>query len=350
MTKKILIEIFVREKAVIFTFRIMSKAVCSAYSLLGHLLNGLKEGVQSIQLPASDILIEIARETQNILKKESTILYLRGQFEVVGDIHGDVESLLTIFEKNGYPCTTNYVFLGDYVDRGHYSIEVVLILFCLKILYPNNIYLIRGNHECASVSKRYDFRDDCVNRVNMPFFKSIMRAFNVLPLAAVINSEIFCCHGGIPQTEMKIEEFKDIPRPVTKDYKDIQEDLLWSDPKADLTYDDFEFNTARKAGSYFGRKALIDFLENNGFTYVIRAHEVCQDGFELPLGEDYNCVTIFSSVGHRNGNIGATITVGEDRSVSLTPFENDEEEFTQIQNFLKIIAREHVELTPPSSP
>ena len=325
-------------------------SIAKAYSVLGHLLNNLKEGVHATQLPPTDTLLEIIRETKNILKKESTVLYIRGQFEVVGDIHGDVESLLTIFEKNGYPNTTNYLFLGDYVDRGDYSIEVVLILFSLKILYPKNIYLIRGNHECSSVSKRYDFMDECVNRVNMPFFKSVMRAFSLLPLAAVVNDEIFCCHGGIPETDMKIEEFKDISRPVTKEYRDIQENFLWSDPKADLMFDDFEFNTARKAGCYFGRKALIDFLENNNFTYLIRAHEVCQEGFELPLGEDYNCVTIFSSVGHSNGNIGATITVGEDRSVSLTQFEKDEEDFSQITAFLNTITREHVELSPPSSP
>ena len=325
-------------------------SIASAYSVLGHILSAYRDGAQATTLPHVQEMLKVIQETRDLLKKESTVLYLDGDYEVVGDIHGDLSSLLTIFEKKGYPPMTSYLFLGDYVDRGDYSIEVILLLFSLKIIFPNNIFLIRGNHELSSVSKRYNFMNECVTKVNMPFFKSIIKAFNVLPLAAILNSEIFCCHGGIPETEMTIEELKDIPRPVPKEYKDIQECLLWSDPKLGLQFDEFEFNTARKAGSYFGRKALNDFLENNNFSYVIRAHEVCQEGYELPLGEDCNCVTIFSSVDHHNGNIGATITVGQDKSVSLCQFEKDEQDFCEFQTFLNYVNREALQFSPPSSP
>lgn len=313
----------------------------AACSVLGHILKSHRDALQSTNLPSIEDMKSVIRSARNIMKQEKTILYLEGEYEVVGDIHGDLTSLMTIFEKKGYPNVTKYIFLGDYVDRGSHSIEVVLLLLALKCLVPNRIFLIRGNHECSSVSKKYDFRNDCVCRVDMPFFKSIIKAFNVMPLGAVVNEEIFCVHGGIPQTEMTLEEISDLKRPFHSEYKDIQEAMLWSDPKANLLFEDFEFNAARKAGLYFSKKALDKFFEANGLTYLIRGHEVCQEGYELPFGPEFNCVTIFSSVNHQMGNIGSTITIGEDRSVSLCQFENDIDDHFETTDFLDTTFKEY---------
>ena len=315
-----------------------------AYSVLSHILKERRGSFQTATLPSTDDMTDVIKEVRKILKKEKTILSISGEVEVVGDIHGDLNSLLTIFNRKGYPNTQKYLFLGDYVDRGDHSIEVVMFLFSLKVLYPSNVYLVRGNHELSCVAKKYDFMNDCVDCVDMAFFKLIMKAFSQLPLAAIVNSEFFCCHGGIPETDQSIQEFVDIPRPVPKEYKDIQEGLLWSDPKQGMLFDEFEFNTVRKAGSFFGRKALENFFELNGFTYLIRAHEVCQEGYDLPFGEEVNCVTIFSSAGHKDGNSGATITIGSDKSLSVTQFSKDEEEDSDAESLLASVERENNEL------
>ncbi|EAX96143.1 Ser/Thr protein phosphatase, putative [Trichomonas vaginalis G3] len=309
-------------------------SIAAACSVLGHILKSHRDGLQATSLPPVEDMKKVIRSTRSLMKQEKTILYIDGEYEVVGDIHGDLTSLMTIFEKKGYPNITKYIFLGDYVDRGPNSIEVVLLLFALKILTPSRIYLIRGNHECSAVSKKYNFRNDCVCHVDMPFFKSIIKAFNVMPLGAVVNHDIFCVHGGIPQTDMSLEEISQVKRPFPLEYKNIQEQMLWSDPKQNLLYDDFEYNTARRAGLYFGKKALASFFEKNGVTYLIRGHEVCQEGYELPFGSECNCVTVFSSVNHQTGNLGATITIGEDKSVSLCQFENDSDDHIETTGFI----------------
>jgi predicted phosphodiesterase len=318
--------------------------IANAYSVLGHILNGRRGSIQATPLPPTDQMIDVISEARRILKRENTILEISGEVEVVGDIHGDLDSLLAIFSRRGSPGTNKYLFLGDYVDRGSNSIEVVLILFALKIIYPSNIYLIRGNHELSFVAKKYDFMEECIDAVDMAFFKLIMKAFAQLPLAAVINKEIFACHGGIPETDLPILEYLNISRPLPKEYKDIQEGLLWSDPKQDMLFE-FEFNSTRKAGNFFGRKALENFFALNGFNYLIRAHEVCQEGFDLPLGENVNCVTVFSSAGHKNGNAAATITVGIDRSISVTQFGKEEEEPNDAETFFSWVERECNDLT-----
>jgi protein phosphatase len=319
-------------------------SIANAYSVLGHILNERRGSVQATTLPPTDAMIDVIKEVRKILKNEKTILNIGGEVEVVGDIHGDLDSLLTIFSRKGYPNKNKYLFLGDYVDRGEHSIEVVLFLFSLKVIFPTNIYLLRGNHELTCVAKKYNFMSDCVDCVDMAFFKLIMKAFGQLPLAAVVCGEFFCCHGGIPETDQTIQEFVDVPRPLPKDYLDIQEGLLWSDPKQGMMFDDFEYNTVRKAGSYFGKKALENFFALNGFTYLIRAHEVCQEGFDLPFGEGVNCVTIFSSAGHKDENVGATITIGKDKSISVTQFSKDEEEISDAETFYSWVERENNEL------
>ena len=287
-------------------------------------------------LPEDRDMLSVLSAAKKVIGKEKTILSLQGEFEAVGDIHGDLQSLATIFEQRGLPNFTKYVFLGDYVDRGDFSIEVVLVLFSLKILYPDNIYILRGNHE-SSICKKYDFEDDCVSRVGKSFFQAVLGVFRILPLCAIVNDEIFCVHGGIPETEMKLEELADLERPAPKDYRSIVTDFLWSDPKADLTFEEFEFNTSRQAGNYYGPKALNSFLRLNNLKYVIRGHQVCDDGFDTPFE---NCVTIFSSADHEGRqNLGATCTIGEDKSISVIQFEKDLSDYSVFGDFINVIKR-----------
>lgn len=312
----------------------------SAFRVIQQILLSPTDVVPATTLPPVDDMIEVVRGAREIFSNEKTIMSVSGDFEVVGDVHGDIESIITIFEKRGYPNYVKYVFLGDYCDRGTHSIHVVLLLFALKILFPQNIILIRGNHELSSVCKKYGFRDECVRMVGKKFYKAIIKAFGKLPLGAVLNGKVFCVHGGIPNTDMTLEELSDVERPLPSDYRDIQDSLLWSDPRKHVMFKEFEFNSARRVGEKFGEQALANFFENNELNYLIRGHEVCENGFDFPLGSEENCLTVFSAAGQKDGNLGATISVCLDDSISAMQFEKDLCSFFEIDSFKACIQKE----------
>merc|ERR1712060_351281 len=128
---------------------------------------------------------------------QSALLELEAPINIVGDIHGQYWDLLRIFEYGGFPPESNYLFLGDYVDRGKHSLEVMTLLLVYKIKYPENFFMLRGNHECAAITRIYGFYDECKMRYNIKMWKAFCEVFNRLPFAAVIDDKIFCVHGGL---------------------------------------------------------------------------------------------------------------------------------------------------------
>nr|XP_015195029.1 PREDICTED: serine/threonine-protein phosphatase PP1-beta catalytic subunit [Lepisosteus oculatus] len=135
-------------------------------------------------------------------------------FSVSGDIHGQYTDLLRLFEYGGFPPEANYLFLGDYVDRGKQSLETICLLLAYKIKYPENFFLLRGNHECASINRIYGFYDECKRRFNIKLWKTFTDCFNCLPIAAIIDEKIFCCHGGLSPDLQSMEQIRRIMRPT----------------------------------------------------------------------------------------------------------------------------------------
>ncbi|KAH1020556.1 hypothetical protein HUJ04_010189 [Dendroctonus ponderosae] len=131
-----------------------------------------------------------------------------------GDIHGQYTDLLRLFEYGGFPPEANYLFLGDYVDRGKQSLETICLLLAYKIKYPENFFLLRGNHECASINRIYGFYDECKRRFNIKLWKTFTDCFNCLPIAAIIDEKIFCCHGGLSPDLQGMEQIRHIMRPT----------------------------------------------------------------------------------------------------------------------------------------
>ena len=132
----------------------------------------------------------------------------------LGDIHGQYTDLLRLFEYGGFPPESNYLFLGDYVDRGKQSLETICLLLAYKIKYPENFFLLRGNHECASINRIYGFYDECKRRYNIKLWKTFTDCFNCLPVAAIIDEKIFCCHGGLSPDLQTMEQIRRIMRPT----------------------------------------------------------------------------------------------------------------------------------------
>ena len=223
---------------------------------------------------------------------QDIIISIPSNTYVVGDLHGNILDLLRILRYAGDLTKAHILFLGDYVDRGQFSIEVVALLFCLSCLYPDNIFLIRGNHEFRQVNEIYGFKQQIVHVFDSisPWEKA-NNAFDSLPLAAVIDNKIFCVHGGITPNIQKIAEITlKYTKPIYNFEDDILFDLMWGDPS---TSSNSFVPSIRGMGNQFGVYALNHFLAENNFIQMIRGHQCVHDGVQQLF--DGKLITVFSS-------------------------------------------------------
>ena len=256
-----------------------------------------------------DMLVKLMDEAQQVLVQDPILLRLPADIVIVGDIHGNIDDLVRIFEQCKYPPETRYLFLGDYVDRGRNSVEVIALLFALKCKYPKHIYLLRGNHETQTVSRSYGFLRECTAKYMTTLFAEIVFVFRALSIAAVVGDAIFCVHGGISPELKRLEDFAKLWRPKEVVWG-VFSDMLWSDPSLDVEW--FAPNS-RGVGYLFGLNAVNAFLEQNNLQVMIRSHEACSDGCMSPFGDEKKCVTVFSNSDYcGRGNNAAVLRVAED--------------------------------------
>jgi diadenosine tetraphosphatase ApaH/serine/threonine PP2A family protein phosphatase len=276
--------------------------------------NYIQEIPKSNQWATSAQVISIISQAIEIFSNEPALLNLSGVFTVVGDLHGELSSLLRIFQRLGWPDSRCYLFLGDYVDRGESSCEILVLLYCLKILFPHNIFLLRGNHEFPSMTKLYGFQAECVSRFLMNVYIQFLNSFITLPIAAIINDTIFCVHGGIsPNLTTQLDKLHKIDELTSN----VENNILWSDPKENI--EGFVPNP-RGRGFIFGIDVFNEFLEQTEFTMMIRGHEHCTNGFTWSFGNDGRLLTIFSAIDYcGKGNDGAVVIVNQ-RDVTIHTF------------------------------
>ena len=279
-------------------------------SLIDKLLNAGFSGKRTKNVCLKNTEIElICASAREIFLSQPSLLELAPPVKVVGDVHGQYHDLIRIFSKCGFPPKTNYLFLGDYVDRGKQSLETILLLLCYKIKYPENFFLLRGNHECANVTRVYGFYDECKRRCNIKTWKLFIDTFNTLPIAAIVAGKIFCVHGGLSPVLNSMDEIRNIARPTDVPDFGLLNDLLWSDP-AD-TINEWEDNE-RGVSYVFSKVAINKFLSKFNFDLVCRAHMVVEDGYEF--FNDRTLVTVFSAPNYCGefDNWGAVMGVLED--------------------------------------
>ena len=232
----------------------------------------------------------VCSAVRELLLSQPALIELSAPVKIVGDVHGQYTDLIRMFEMCGFPPNANFLFLGDYVDRGKQSLETILLLFCYKLKFPENFFLLRGNHECANVTRVYGFYDECKRRCNIKIWKTFVDAFNCLPIAAIVAGKIFCVHGGLSPSLSHMDDIRQIARPTDVPDYGLLNDLLWSDP-ADMETD---WESNERGVSYcFGKKVIMEFLQKHDFDLVCRAHMVVEDGYEF--FNDRILVTVFSA-------------------------------------------------------
>jgi len=235
-------------------------------------------------------IVAICQRAQQVFLSQPALLELDAPVKIVGDVHGQYTDLIRMFEMCGFPPNANFLFLGDYVDRGKQSLETILLLLCYKLKFPENFFLLRGNHECANVTRVYGFYDECKRRCNVKIWKTFIDTFNTLPIASIVAGKIFCVHGGLSPALSHMDDIRNIARPTDVPDYGLLNDLLWSDP-ADMEQD-WEANE-RGVSYCFGKKVITDFLATHDFDLVCRAHMVVEDGYEF--FNDRVLVTVFSA-------------------------------------------------------
>ncbi|KAF2721802.1 Serine/threonine protein phosphatase [Polychaeton citri CBS 116435] len=248
----------------------------------------------------------VCNAAREVFLSQPALLELKPPVKIVGDVHGQYSDLIRMFEMCGFPPSSNYLFLGDYVDRGKMSLETILLLMCYKLRYPENFFLLRGNHECANVTRVYGFYDECKRRCNVKVWKTFVDTFNTLPIASIVAGKIFCVHGGLSPSLSHMDDIRNIARPTDVPDYGLLNDLLWSDP-ADMEAD-WEANE-RGVSYCFGKKVIMEFLQKHDFDLVCRAHMVVEDGYEF--FNDRILVTVFSAPNYCGefDNWGAVMSV-----------------------------------------
>lgn len=243
---------------------------------------------------------------RDIFITQPCLLELEAPIKVVGDIHGQYYDLLRLFEYGGFPPEANYLFLGDYVDRGKQSLETICLLLAYKIKYPENFFILRGNHECASINRIYGFYDECKRRYNIKLWKTFTDCFNCLPICAIIDEKIFCSHGGLSPELKEMSSINAIVRPTDVPDSGLLCDLLWSDPDKDIA----GWGDNDRGVSYtFGADVITKFLQKHDLDLVCRAHQVVEDGYEFFAKRQL--LTLFSAPNYCGefDNAGAMMSV-----------------------------------------
>lgn len=315
-------------------------------------LRGFLDALADGFLPTEDEAFQLLKMATAHFGKLPTLVQVsvppKATLHVVGDLHGQFCELMTVISGCGLPSEKNmFLFNGDFVDRGGRSVEVMLALLSMALFAPGCVFLNRGNHEFAYMSRNYGFEEEALQKYPRRVFDAFQAVFISLPLASLLNHSVFVAHGGLFRSRaVSLHHVAQIDR-FAATLGEVAQDLLWSDP----TNEDGRHLSQRGAGILFGPDVSEEFCQENKLLCLIRSHEVKHRGYEWQRGG--RCLTIFSAANYigRMGNLGAVCHItprGEGRieasELSISTFEGAGEDVA----FRDRQAR--IQVTFPSAP
>ncbi|KAK9319039.1 Metallo-dependent phosphatase-like protein [Lipomyces orientalis] len=283
------------------------------------------------ELLAETVVEAVCAKAKELLIRESNVIHIKAPVSVVGDIHGQFFDLIELFRVGGFPPQTNYLFLGDYVDRGYFSIETISLLTCLKLRYPNRVFLVRGNHESRGISQNYGFYSECKAKYgNSSVWNYFTDMFDYLTLSVVIDDRIFCIHGGLSPNVHSIDQIKVVDRFKEIPHEGPMADLVWSDPDPDK--EDFGIST-RGAGYTFGAEIVKKFLHVNNMVHILRAHQLCDQGYQVLFDDRLSTVWSAPNYCYRCGNMASVLEVSDtgERTFNVFDAAPENEEYREQQ-------------------
>jgi serine/threonine-protein phosphatase PP1 catalytic subunit len=283
-------------------------------SLISALLSARSHGKGKLIQPQESQIRQLLGVARDTFLKQPSLLELDAPLKIMGDIHGQFHDLLRMFEIGGCPPDSDYLMLGDYVDRGKQSVETITLLLAYKVRYPEHFFLLRGNHECSSITRIYGFYDECKRRYNIKLWKRFCDVFNCMPPAALIEQKVFCMHGGISPELGTFDQIRNLARPCDVPDTGLLCDLLWADPDKDVSG---WCENDRGVSFMFGHDALNSFNAKHGLDLIVRAHQVVEDGYEF-FGNK-QLVTLFSAPNYAGefDNSGALMSLSDDMLCSF---------------------------------
>mmetsp|Transcript_117668 Transcript_117668/g.366580 ORF Transcript_117668/g.366580 Transcript_117668/m.366580 type:complete len:304 (-) Transcript_117668:85-996(-) len=269
-------------------------------------VRGAKPG-KLVQIPESQ-LRALCTSVRDTFLCQNALLELEAPLKICGDVHGQYHDLLRLLEYGGFPPESNYLFLGDYVDRGKQSLETITLLFAYKAKYAENFFLLRGNHECASITRIYGFYDECKRRYNIKLWKNFCDVFNCMPVCALIDEKIICMHGGLSPELSSFDQIRKLVRPTDVPDTGLICDLLWADPDKDMMG---WAENDRGVSFIFGPDVVSSFLSKHDLDVVCRAHQVVEDGYEFFAKRQL--ITLFSAPNYCGefDNAGAMMSIDD---------------------------------------
>jgi len=273
----------------------------------------------NLELPSEADICRICTMYREIAMEESNIQRVCAPVTLVGDLHGQFHDLLELVELNGRPPTRGYLFLGDFVDRGFYSLETLLLLACWKIRYPDKITLVRGNHETRQVTQVYGFYDECIRKFgSAQVWRLCTEMFDYLVLGAVVpEAGVLCIHGGLSPNFDTLDEIRRIDRKREVPHEGPMADIMWSDPEEIEGWG----VSPRGAGFLFGGDVVEKFNHTNDLQVIARAHQLVMEGYKWMFDE--SLVTVWSAPNYcyRCGNVAAAMQVASDGTISFITYE-----------------------------
>eukprot|EP00123_Amoebidium_parasiticum_P019588 comp27258_c0_seq1/m.47148 comp27258_c0_seq1/g.47148 ORF comp27258_c0_seq1/g.47148 comp27258_c0_seq1/m.47148 type:complete len:308 (-) comp27258_c0_seq1:351-1274(-) len=260
----------------------------------------------------------ICAKAREILVEESNVQRVDSPVTICGDIHGQFYDLKELFKVGGDVPDTNYLFLGDFVDRGFYSVETFLLLLALKVRYPDRITLIRGNHESRQITQVYGFYDECLRKFgSVNVWRYCTEIFDYLSLSALIDDKVFCVHGGLSPSINTLDQIRTIDRKQEVPHDGAMCDLMWSDPEEIEGWG----LSPRGAGYLFGGDVVAQFNQTNGIDLIARAHQLVMEGYKMMFND--SIVTVWSAPNYcyRCGNVAAILELNENLKRNFKIFE-----------------------------